>query len=162
MYKVEDLENSIFKAEDFEAVICLGEGRKYYILKDGMPHCCVIVDDNSMFETGTICEVFFVAPHNDEVIIMSLNDLMVKQKIRPDGYFCKTALVNNILLISDCTGITALNRNLEVLWSKHNLAIDGVILGEMVSEDVIEISCEMDPPGGWVSKMINISTGELS
>ena len=162
MYTLEVLENSIFKSEDFEEVISLGQGRHYYILKDGMPYCLVTVDDKSMITSGTICEGFFVASHNDEVVIISLNDLLVKKKIKPAGYFCRAAFFRDVLLISDCTGITALNRKLEVLWDNHNLAVDGVIFEDTVSDNVIEISCEMDPPGGWVTKEINIISGEVS
>lgn len=50
--------------------------------------------------------------------------------------------------ILDENGIMAFNENLDEIWRKHSLAIDGVIFQEMLDDEIMSISCEMDPPGG--------------
>lgn len=41
------------------------------------------------------------------------------------------------------------------------MAIDGVKFQEMLNDEIMSISCEMDPPGGWVDRMIDIRSGEI-
>lgn len=41
------------------------------------------------------------------------------------------------------------------------LTIDGVTFLEMLADEIISISCDMNPPGGWVNRKINMKTGEV-
>lgn len=65
------------------------------------------------------------------------------------------------IFIFDGNGIIAFNKNLDEIWRNHKLAIDGVIFQEMLNDDIMSIDCEMDPPGGWINRKINIKTGEI-
>ena len=52
-----------------------------------------------------------------------------------------------------------LDRDCNILWRSAFIAVDGVIIRGF-SEDAVTLSCEMDPPGGWVTRRLSIATGE--
>lgn len=73
------------------------------------------------------------------------------------GYFY---IYNDMLFVASGVGITAYNKELKIVWKNSDLALDGVIIyGESEDGKYLEISCEMDPPGDWHEKIIDISTG---
>lgn len=63
-----------------------------------------------------------------------------------------------ILFAASAAGVLAFDRNMDLLWRNESLAVDGVTFGD-IHGDVLEISCELDPPGGWVDKRLEILTG---
>ena len=73
------------------------------------------------------------------------------------GYF---VLSKEAVYILDGSGIIAFNKNLEEIWRNLSLAIDGVTFQEMLDNEIMSISCEMDPPGDWINRKINIKSGE--
>ena len=73
------------------------------------------------------------------------------------GYF---VLSKEAVYILDGSGIIAFNKNLKEIWRNHSLAIDGVTFQEMLDNEIMSISCEMDPPGDWINRKINIKSGE--
>lgn len=79
-------------------------------------------------------------------------------KLGDFGYF---VLSKEAVYILDGSGIIAFNENLDEIWRNHSLAIDGVTFQEMLGDEIMSISCEMDPPGGWVNRKINVKTGKL-
>lgn len=49
---------------------------------------------------------------------------------------------------------------MNILWKNAELACDGVIV-HGISDDGknLNVSCEIDPPGGWVDKKVDITNG---
>ncbi len=82
-------------------------------------------------------------------------------EIEVEMYFGYFVLSKEAVYILDGSGIIAFDDNLEEIWRKHSLAIDGVIFQEMFDNEIMSISCEMDPPGGWINRKINIKSGKV-
>lgn len=74
------------------------------------------------------------------------------------GYF---VLSKEAVYILDGSGIIAFNRNLDEIWRNHSLPIDGVTFQEMLDDEIMSISCEMDPPGGWVDRKIHVKSVKI-
>ena len=51
-------------------------------------------------------------------------------------------------------GVIAFDNNMHEKWRQSGLAEDGVIVNEIENDNVLVLSCEMDPPGGWVTKKL--------
>ena len=126
-----------------------------------MPYCHVIADTNHMLIEGVFCKDYLVIPSDDIVLFISLIDFTVKEKVKPSYYVSDLLSANDVVYIFDCDGIIAINSDLEILWENHSLAIDGTKFVGFASDDIMEISCDMDPPGGWVDKRISIRDGAL-
>jgi hypothetical protein len=54
----------------------------------------------------------------------------------------------------------AFNHDLEQLWESDDLAVDGVIC-EGIEDDTMMITCETDPPGGWIKRTISLNDGRI-
>lgn len=74
------------------------------------------------------------------------------------GYFVTTT---DAVYVLDGTGIIAFRANLIEKWRNHNLAVDGVTFGGIVNNQIMKVSCEMNPPGKWVERKIDIHTGKI-
>jgi hypothetical protein len=48
----------------------------------------------------------------------------------------------------------------EALWESEALAVDGVLC-DCIADDTMMISCEMDPPGGWIERKISLIDGRI-
>ena len=107
-----------------------------------------------------ICPMQTVIGASDKVYFVSLADLQITE-IEVEMYFGYFVLSKEAVYILDGSGIIAFNENLDEIWKNHSLAIDGVTFQEMLGDEIMSISCEMDPPGGWVNRKINIKTGEI-
>lgn len=58
-------------------------------------------------------------------------------------------------------GVIAFDNKVYEVWRQSMLAEDGVrVVEEMENDNVLVLSCEMDPPGGWVTRKINIYDGK--
>lgn len=56
--------------------------------------------------------------------------------------------------------ITAFDSCMNEKWISENIAIDGVTFYK-TEGDTMVVSCEMDPPDGWITKRISLSDGKL-
>ncbi|MCE9577365.1 MAG: hypothetical protein K8W52_29725 [Deltaproteobacteria bacterium] len=62
------------------------------------------------------------------------------------------------LFIAGWRDLIALEPTLAIRWHATDLAIDGVIVHDVVGT-VVRIGCEMDPPGGWFDVEVDALTG---
>jgi len=49
-------------------------------------------------------------------------------------------------------------RELSVRWVARDVAVDGLVFGDLTAGGV-RLSAEMDPPGGWVDVGLDLRTG---
>jgi hypothetical protein len=63
-----------------------------------------------------------------------------------------------VLYVLGWRDVTAIGRALEVAWRSVDVAIDG-ILWRGQSGGRIQLSAELDPPGGWVDVELDMATG---
>lgn len=101
---------------------------------------------------------FFCFGAGDKIVAANLETLEQKS-YKVDMYFGRFYPCGDILLAASAAGVLAFNEKAELLWRNENLAVDGVTFGG-VSGNVIDISCETDPPGGWADKRLDIRSGK--
>lgn len=154
------LQESEFDNDDFNNKIKLGDFDFYYVLCDKKPYLKVEVDTKSHFDNAIIYNNHLLIGISDNVYFINLSNFTIR-KIDVEMYFGDFEVSKETIFIFDGNGIIAFNKNLDEIWRNHKLAIDGVIFQEMLNDDIMSIDCEMDPPGGWINRKINIKTGEI-
>ncbi len=64
------------------------------------------------------------------------------------------------LYVLGMNNITAFDSCMNEKWISENIAIDGVTFNKTEGYTMV-VSCEMDPPDGWITKRISLSDGKL-
>ncbi|MBN2533332.1 MAG: hypothetical protein JXB88_10590 [Spirochaetales bacterium] len=75
-------------------------------------------------------------------------------------YFCEILEYKNNILIATDEKLYNYDSNSNLIWKSESISVDGVIIND-IKNNYIYCSCEMDPPGGWVEKKINIENGKV-
>ena len=81
------------------------------------------------------------------------------RELKADLYFGYFAQQGGDLYVATDSRLYRLDRDCNILWRSAFIAVDGVIIRGF-SEDAVTLSCEMDPPGGWMTRRLSIATGE--
>lgn len=131
----------------------------YTVQKNGRNYLRVEVNDDvwNPFNDVVLWRGFFCLGTGDEIIAVDLDTLEYKQ-YSVNCYFGYFAEHEEMLLAASAAGVLAFDAKMDLLWRNENLAVDGVTFGG-VSGNVLDVSCELDPPGGWVDKRLDILTG---
>lgn len=138
--------------------INIGDGKVYYVEKDAEPYLQVEVDSSmNPFDQALIYGKYLCLGVGERVYFL---DLEKAEYISIDvdcyfGYFYKH---NQLLYITSASEVLVFDNDIHLLWKSEKLAIDGVVIKEF-SEDCIYLSCEMDPPGGWIERKLDLRTG---
>ncbi len=137
-----------------------GEGKFCTVLADGENFLRVEVDSNkwNTFSRGIMWCDHLCLGIGDEIIVVDLKTF-VHRIYKADMYFGSFFENGELLFAASGTGVLAFNAEMELLWRNEDLAVDGVCFGG-VCGNVLAISCEMDPPGGWHEKRLDIRTGK--
>lgn len=143
-----------------EHFLRLGSGKHYAVRGDGRDHLRVEVNDDEWnpFNDGIVWRGYFCLGTGSEIIAVDLTALEYK-RYSVDGYFGRFLELGETLFAASAAGVLAFDKNMDLLWRNEGLAVDGVTFGD-IRGDVLEISCELDPPGGWVEKRLDIQTGK--
>lgn len=159
-YQLMQLDNNEFVVEDFEHIINLGNGKFYYVLCENKPYLKVEVDLKKLFDDAIIFNDYLMIGTYDKVFFVDLANLSIAE-MNVEMYFGYFVISNDAVYVLDGTGIIAFDAKLNEIWRNHSLAVDGVTFQGMIDDEIMSISCEMDPPGGWVDRKINIKNGEI-
>ncbi|MDE6733655.1 MAG: hypothetical protein K2J77_12385 [Oscillospiraceae bacterium] len=153
--------NIISNSGEVSAEHCLklGSGKHYIVQVDGRDYLRVEVDDDDWnpFNDGTVWRGYFCLGTGSEIIAIDLTTFEYK-RYSVDWYFGSFLEYEEMLFAASAAGVLAFDKNMDLLWRNESLAVDGVTFGGVFGE-VLEISCELDPPGGWVDKQLDIQTG---
>ena len=97
----------------------------------------------------------------DDLYVLSLTDGAILFHHKLNGYFGQMCLSPDkvSLYVSGATDLLALTTSLETAWYKKNLAVDGIIF-DKISESVLHLSTEVDPPGGWEKVTVDATNGK--
>ena len=161
IYDIISLKNSVYSEEDFEYVkkIVLGGDRFYYILKNGIPFLRVEVDlTASAFDTAVVFYENLCIGVEDKVYFIDMNNFECRE-ICVQMYFGYFYIYKDLLLVLSGNGVIAFDNKMHEIWRKFGLAEDGVVVKEVQNDNILVLSCEMDPPGGWIIRRINIFNG---
>ena len=162
MYDIISLTNSVYSEDDFECAkkIMLGGDRFYYVLKNGEPFLRVEVELTlSAFDTAVVFHEYLCIGVNDKVFFINMNSFECRQ-IYVQMYFGYFYICRDMLFVLSGNGAIAFDNKINEVWRQSMLAEDGVVVKEMENDNVLVLSCEMDPPGGWVTRKINIYDGK--
>lgn len=134
---------------------------KFYTVQiDGRNYLRIEVNDDSWnpFNDRVFWRGFFCLGTGSDIIAVDLETLEYKQYSVDmySGFFLEHG---EMLLVASAAGVLSFDTKMNLLWRNENLAVDGVTFGG-ISGNVLDISCELDPPGGWVDKRLDIRTGE--
>ena len=140
--------------------IHIDSGKCYTVMNNIKPIFCVEVSDTSNpFDTAYVYGKWLLIGCFDEVYIVDIETAEYR-KIRAPGYFGYFRELGDRLYIFTCVGIIAFDKDMNKLWQNDDLAVDGVTGGELSADGkYLTVSCELDPPGGWVDKTISTETG---
>jgi len=75
-------------------------------------------------------------------------------------YFCHFYVEDNLIYVTDASGMYCIDRTGTVRWSTPDVGIDGVIIKQFTPTQ-IEGSGEWDPPGGRKDFSLDKQTGQL-
>jgi len=104
----------------------------------------------SVIAVGADRAVEFFDPDSGALVkSLSLGDDFFGHLGPPDG---------DVLYILGWRNVTAVNRTLDIFWRNEDVAIDGIVWRGQ-DGDRIQLSAEMDPPGGWVDVELDATTG---
>ncbi|MBD5470447.1 MAG: hypothetical protein HDR19_04880 [Lachnospiraceae bacterium] len=162
MYDIISLKKSPYSNDDFDDAnkIKLGQGRFYYVLKNGIPFLRVEVDlTSSSFDTAVVFYETLCIGVEDKVFFIDMNNFICRE-ICVQMYFGYFYTYKNLLLVLSGNGVIAFDNNMHEKWRQPELAVDGMVVNEIENDNVLVLSCEMDPPGGWITKRINIFNGK--
>lgn len=140
--------------------LAFGSDICYTVMKNGRDVLCVTVDETgNPFDDAYIFGEWLCIGCYDKVYIVDIETkkYTVTEVPMYFGYFRE---LGDRLYIFTGVGVIAYDRDMHRLWQNDALAVDGVTGGELTEDGrYLMISCEMDPPGGWVDKMIDTETG---
>lgn len=134
---------------------------KYTIYKDNKPYLEVILPSytwNLSFQTAYIFDNFLCIGMEDIVYFVSIETCKIK-KMPVDFYFGYFYEYNSRLYIASGISLYCLDRECTLIWKADNIAVDGIILIGF-ENNIIRVSCEMNPPGGWVERRFSLENGE--
>ena len=154
------IEKDRYEDLPYVKTLSFGCGKNYLITKGDIPYIRLEIGTDNPFDTACIFRDYLCIGAYDKVIFVDL-DTLESHSMNIEMYFGYFDILNEWLFVSSGVGITALDENLNVVWQRNDLAVDGVIINR-VTEDkkYLEVSCELDPPGDWHTKWIDIHTGE--
>lgn len=162
MYDIISLKKSPYSKDDFDDVnkIRLGQDRFYYVLKNGIPFLCVEVDLTlSSFDTAVVFYENLCIGVEDKVYFIDMNNFECRE-ICVQMYFGYFYIYKDLLFVLSGNGVIAFDNKMHEKWRQSGLAEDGVVVNEIENGNVLVLSCEMNPPDGWITRRINIFNGK--
>lgn len=145
-------------------VFSYGTEKMYLIEKNLKPYFLVEFGIGySPFDEVCIFGEYLCTGTGHKIIFLHLATFESKTvSIEEEMYFGYFYEYNNVLYVASGTGITAFDENLNILWKNTGLAVDGVLFTGITNNgNFLEISCEMNPPGDWQDKFLDINTGKV-
>lgn len=140
--------------------IHIGSGKSYTVMNNVRPILCVEVSETSNpFDTAYIFGKWLCIGSDRKAYFVDIEKAEYHEMDIPMyfGYFRE---FGGRLYIFTGVGIIAIDNDMNKLWQNDSLAVDGVTGGELSADGkYLTVSCELDPPGGWVDVTISTETG---
>ncbi|MBR1528181.1 MAG: hypothetical protein IJ642_02625 [Oscillospiraceae bacterium] len=143
--------------------VTFGNGREYYVSRNGVPYLKAEVNEVSdFFDKACIFGKYLCIGSGSTVIFVNLESF-ASLTMEVSKYFGYFFIHEDILYIAFGTGIMALDEKLQVLWKNERLADDGVIIHEVFQlRNALRISAQESLMHGeyWKEKLVSLKTGE--
>ena len=143
-----ELEDFIYKDSTYDIdYVKIGDGRLFYFKKDGIPSLVVEVPEGHSMPPKVFCfrEYLCIGWGNYIYFVNQKNLQYVVKEV--EGYFDDYKVHKDILVISGMESVTIYDLDLNIMFSRRNLADDGVIIHD-VTDEYIDVLCIFDPPEG--------------
>ncbi len=148
---------------EFENVkrINFGSGKVFYVYENETPLVSVevnLITTDCFIDSIIVGDYLYIGNYIEGVYVINLKDFSFRN-IPMDGYFGDFVKNLDSLYILGCENIIAIDIDSNIIWKSDYIAVDGI---ECVGIDgqIMNISCEMDPPGGWEYNKIDLLTGK--
>ena len=157
LYQIEESEKKAFKCDN---IITLGNGKHYNVYKNGDPYLSVEINNLLCFSDAIIfADYLVIGNYYEGIYLVDLKDHKI-ENIKVAGYFGYFEVNKDVLYVLGCEDVMAFSSKLDLLWKCDTLAVDGIIC-DRIEDDAMILSCEMDPPGGWVTRKISLLDGHI-
>lgn len=143
----------------------IGKGTpdKYYLIeKDEQPHILLkVYYDMWGFEENIVMKQYLAIGFSRYFYLINIqNGNIISYIDFEDQYFGHIYVDEKFIWISSMQHLICMNIEGKILWRINELAVDGIII-EDYDGKYLSISCEMDPPGGWVDHTVDNQTGKI-
>lgn len=141
--------------------IAIGTGRVFCVYANDIPFLSVEVNaliTNFFVDSVILGDYLFIGNYTDGVCVINLKDFNF-HKISVDGYFGYFEKSHDYVYILGCENIIALYKDGNIVWKSDPIAVDGIVC-DGIEGQIMHVSCEMDPPGGWKDMKIDLLTGK--
>ena len=82
---------------------------------------------------------------------------MKKFKFDNFSYFMDLTVIGDFIIGVFGDRLIKFDKSANIIWNSI-VSIDGIFINQ-INENIIYCSCEMDPPGGWIDKKIDLNSG---
>lgn len=143
-----------------EHYLKLGSGKYYALEMNEQSFLRVEVDrdDWNPFNSATVWGRFFCLGTGSGIIFIDLNTFEYR-RVEVDFYIGYFYQYDDMLFAASASGVLAFDKEMNLLWRNESIAVDGVTF-RGIENGALCVSCELDPPGGWVDKRLDITNGE--
>ena len=111
------------------------------------------------FKQAELIDQMLVVGHESHLYVFDIQRLKSLLVLKMEGYFCNLYTSEKVFYATDAQGVYAIDKTGKILWTSPTLGIDGVIIEELTSTQIVG-SGEYDPPGGWINFVIDKRTGQ--
>ncbi|MBR0484058.1 MAG: hypothetical protein IJJ69_04660 [Oscillospiraceae bacterium] len=143
--------------------VTFGNGKKYFVSKNGIPYLTAEVNDISdYFDKACIFGKYLCIGSGHAVMFVNL-ETFASISMEVSMYFGYFFVYQDVLYIASGKGIVAVDSALHTIWKNDRLADDGVIIHEVLeSREALRISAQESLPYGeyWKEKLVSLKTGE--
>ena len=148
---------------EFENVkrIGIGTGKIFYVYKDDTPFLSVEVNiliGDFFIDSIIFGDYLYIGNYYEGVYVINLKDFTFN-RVSVDGYFGYFVKNKDCIYILGCENIIAFDIDANIVWKSDQIAVDGIVC-DGIEGQIMYISCEMDPLGGWKDMKIDILTGK--
>ena len=149
---------------EFENVkrIIIGSGKTFYVYEDDTPLLSVevnLITPDCFIDSIIVGDYLYIGNYTEGVYVINLKDFNYNN-ISIDGYFGEFVKNQDCLYIIGCENIIAIDIDSNFVWKSDYIAVDGIEC-KGIEGQIMDISCEMDPPGGWEDMKIDLLTGKI-
>ena len=147
---ISGFESIHFRGKEYLIVNQNGDAKNLFEIKYDC-HC-------SPFKQAMIIDKILAVGFEEYFYMFDMSSKSNILNLKMEGYFGHLYFNEDLFYVADSAGIYCINKNTSIIWQNKNLAIDGVIINDFISNKILG-SGQWDPPGGWRNFILDKQTG---
>ena len=112
------------------------------------------------FAENTIWNNYVAIGFSDFFYLIDLENNKIVSIDFNGEYFGHLYTSNDYIWISSMCDLLCINMQGQIVWRLDDIAVDGICIHDLEGK-YLEIDCELDPPGGWVSYIVDNTKGVI-